>query len=375
MLLHRRILEPRYFVFSPSRLHAGSHGTDFSVHRLLPPPIAFAPQPMQDGNHSTTNHLAAEDQTHIHRTRHTMPQQGGYLDPLGPQRWVGYGNPCYSPLNYQGPGQRWPNHFCPPYPMPHPSANTNPPPFTDLSTTPSHHDTVATTRTSPDCNISPQPTDTNSMHLYHPANAGLYTLCEAAMMSSNLESSGAYTPETPQPLLMNIHPRPPPPYYYQYQEGAFHSPFHSRPTATDQTSPASPQPPVYLQIQPQTNEMMCNPEQPGPSFMNHIHSNGIVCDSERPGSSSYTSHHLPHNGGALGEEPGATFVNQVPTDGIVQDTEQPGPSYLNQLSHDEANAIEDTEQPDQPSFLNDVMQDVEQLPDDSAGQTEEELGM
>ena len=287
--------------------------SDFSVHRLLPPPsVAFAPQPPElepaqvslippttnnsptPGEHSTG---ASSSECHL------LSREGNefQLEPLGSTQWVGYGSvyqqesslPTYNNrhLPLPGPGhQRWTNVVYPPYPVPPSYANTPSSPFPpNTPGTPSHHhhhNHESTTVTSP-ADPSPRPVNGNgtNMHLYHPANAGLYTLCQAAMMSSSLQDNSYQNyPPNQQPPQMNLslsQSRPPPPYIQYYQES---SPFslsqspHHPPTVyhSMQVTPA-PQHTMICGSADTTNRHTTT----SPSFLNRVSTNGIIQTGEQ----------------------------------------------------------------------------------------------
>ena len=198
--------------------------------------------------HTITHSAGANSTGHVQ-----IPGESYQVKPS--QRWVGYGNPYQYPQipSYQqGPGlgvRRFaPNHTYSPYPMPPSYASTpQPHPFPEPPSTPSHHHDTGAAVTSPVV-PSPRPTNTNSLHFYHPANAGLYTLCQAAMMTSSNPDAESYSSYQPPPLdeqsssLGSAHPsRPPPPSVHYYPAAL---PFSSDPLQP-QTSPVSPHPPNY----------------------------------------------------------------------------------------------------------------------------------
>ena len=331
--------------------HAGFQGTDFSVHRLLPPPIAYSTHPLQNSDHVSTSSATHSSESHAQH----MPQ-GNYSDPHASQPWVGYGGPYHHhqlPPSYSESGQRWTNH---------------------------HHNS-----TSSDGALSPQPTNVNpSSHLHHPDNSGLYTLCEAAMISSNQQNSGYnYAPNqhpSQQPSLSTPPPPPPPYYYHHHMAAPYHSSVqHHIPVAGvveagSVTSPVSPNPllqPSPGYTLPQSDGILRNPEQPGPSssFLHQATSNG-ACDSDQPGP-SYISQQLHHqlqdNGGRAlvdpdPDQPGPSFLNTLPSNDAGHGQEQPGSSFLHQVP---INNVQDSE----PSSCT---MEQQQLPNEGAAVHTEE---
>lgn len=287
------------------------------MQRLLPAPSSFAPEMLQDHTRSSQDHTPASGAVgltpeHTIHYSHAMLHNVGYGDLYHSQE------PGPSRQNYADPGpssrQGWSNFFnSPGYPVAHPSAPS--------PTTPNHLDTVATP-TSP----SPPQTTNGYMDIYHPDNAGLHTLCQAAtLMSSEEEESSTFDYQPPLNVQMNNIPsHPPPPYYYHFHSRPCENPLPPQSNVSDQqTSPVSPhQPPLYINIQ--------DSEQPGPSYLNQQET-GTCDDLEEP-DPSY-----------LSEQPGPSFLD---LDEVVEDMEQPG------LSN---------------SFT--------QLPSDNISHPDEELGM
>ena len=378
-----------------------SRGTDFSLHRLLPPPLALC----GEVNHNSGSVCVSSSSStnNVRGTHHAMAAGTYPLEPLVPPRWVGYGPPTYqcSPVtNYSqdSVGLGGSNHMVyPPYPMP--SAYTSvsssqPLTYADPPSTPGHHhDATVTSPVAP----SPQPTGTNNtMHLYHPANAGLYTLCQAAMMTSSHQESDNYTSYQPTPLneqsqpLDHPQPRPPPPYLHYYPQNM---PFSSN-SLQPQTSPDSPAyslPTLHQQSHDMPGAMCPKHEQNGgPSY---------ITDTVPP--SNDMLHDQPHTSFAMGqcdaeelvEREDAVFVDQ--TGGVAHDTDHPEQSsysVMNQsLTQSDTSAVleDSTEQPEHSSFMN-HMQPMsaptqqptgsgyvleQQVSDDSTTHSEEGLGM
>ena len=245
---------------------------------------------LQDDPHSTQDHRPAAGAVglspeHNLHPSHAMLHNVGYGDLYhseepGPSRQH-YGDP--------GPSsrQRWSNFFqSPGYPVAHPSAPS--------PTSPTHLDIVATP-TSPS---PPQPTN-GYMDIYHPDNAGLHTLCQAAtLMSSEEEGSSAFDFQ-PHVQMNNIPSHPPPPYYYHFQSQPCENPLPPQSTVPDQTSPVSP-PPMYIHVQ--------DSGQPGPSYLNQQET-GACEDLEDP------------DPAYLSEQPGPSFLN---LNEVVEDMEEPG---------------------------------------------------
>lgn len=254
---------------------------------------------LQDDPSTTQDHMPATgamgpSPEHTIHPSHAVLATVGYRDLYHSQE------PGPSRQNYQDPGpssrQRWSNNFFHPagYPVPHPSS-TSPP-------TPNHLDIVVTPTTP-----SPPEPSNGYMDIYHPDNAGLHTLCQAAtMMSSEEEGASGFDYQPPLNVQMNSIPtHPPPPYYYHFQSQPCENHLPPQSTAPDQTSPDSPPHPAPMYVHVQDSG------QPGPSFLNRQipQETGACEDLEEP-DPSY-----------LSEQPGPSFLN---LDEVVEDMEEPG---------------------------------------------------
>ena len=214
--------------------------------------------------------------------------------------------------------------------MPPSYASTpQPHPFPEPPSTPSHHHDTGAAVTSPVV-PSPRPTNANSLHFYHPANAGLYTLCQAAMMTSNTESYSSYQPpplDDQSPSLGIAHPsRPPPPYLHYYPAAL---PFSSDPLQP-QTSPVSPHPPNYP-VQLERTQTHIPPEpHTGPAFVTgHMPPDTcVVRSSGQDCSSTHVRQMMPHESEQSVGEEGSVFGNQShPTTSAGLTEQQDQPTY------------------------------------------------
>ena len=316
------------------------------MQRLLPPPsIGFAPPELEQRHSLPPNNSSPRE-----------PGSGFHWEPLGPTAWVGYGGnyqqgSTYNHLPVPGPGQRWTtNHVYSQHPMPpgyYANTPSSPfPPNTPSTPTHNHHINHESGSVTSPVDPSPQHTNENSTNIYHPANAGLYTLCQAAMMSSSLQENTNPYPNYPtnqQPPQLNLpQPRAPPPYIQYYQEP---SPFsHSG-------SPQHPPPPPYhsMQMTPhhgQQSLVMCGPSDTShqtnlsPSFLNRVSTNGVIQNDDTHPTPSYLPLLLPS--GSVPPGRGGNFSHQqIPTGngGVTENSNQKtlNSVHNNHISQDPSN--------------------------------------